>query len=313
MSNCLCSTAFCQACDNAKFLGAAEEYMHAIYLQNPDKMRTPIMRLLYTVKMIFNVSTYFNNSVRISSLLVKITNQIIISCKTYITAGNRVTIWNQDRAEVEKKLHECIELNEYYIFAYNKIKDGDDARVGLVFDFSKKYIFGKFDQFCHRLKNLLSMFNQIGVFTELFHNRMEALLSEESVEEDKRNFEALVNILKLREYNFLDYRNNKFDIDFVDFNRKIDNLTEKVRAKLESTYDDIWDTPHSFQYLARFEKLSKALPIGSMDTKYKRMIATFKSEMERVARLFKRQQKRSPIPRNYPTTSGKIVIIYKCT
>ena len=24
-----------------------------------------------------------------------------------------------------------------------------------------------------------------------------------------------------------------------------------VRTKLESTYDDIWDTPHSFQYLAR--------------------------------------------------------------
>ena len=34
----------------------------------------------------------------------------------------------------------------------------------------------------------------------------------------------------------------------------------------------------------RFEKLSKALPIGSMDTKYKRMIATFKGEMERTAR-----------------------------
>ena len=70
-----------QAVDNAKFLGAAEQYIHAIYLEDPGKMRTPIMRLLYTVKMIFNVSTYFNNSVRISSLLVKITNQIIISCK----------------------------------------------------------------------------------------------------------------------------------------------------------------------------------------------------------------------------------------
>ena len=34
----------------------------------------------------------------------------------------------------------------------------------------------------------------------------------------------------------------------------------------------------------RFEKLSKALPIGAMDTKYKRMIATFKGEMERIAR-----------------------------
>ena len=79
-----------------------------------------------------------------------------------------------------------------------------------------------------------------------------------TVDEDKRNFEALVNILKLREYDFLDYRlcplklklqkrplcldffhvrssiellhcrNSKFDVDFVDFNRKIDNLTEKV-------------------------------------------------------------------------------------
>ena len=27
-----------------------------------------------------------------------------------------------------------------------------------------------------------------------------------TVDEDKRNFEALVNILKLREYDFLDYR-----------------------------------------------------------------------------------------------------------
>ena len=97
--------------DNAKFLGAAEQYIHAIYLEDPGKMKIPIMRLLYTVKMIFNVSTYFNNSVRISSLLVKITNQIIISCKRwghfresqadlqlrYITAGGRVTIWNQER------------------------------------------------------------------------------------------------------------------------------------------------------------------------------------------------------------------------
>ena len=75
------TTDLTQAVDNAKFLGAAEQYIHAIYLEDPGKMRTPIMRLLYTVKMIFNVSTYFNNSVRISSLLVKITNQIIISCK----------------------------------------------------------------------------------------------------------------------------------------------------------------------------------------------------------------------------------------
>ena len=43
-----------------------------------------------------------------------------------------------------------------------------------------RYIFGKFNSFCIRMENLLSMFEQIGLFKELFQNRMEALLSEES-------------------------------------------------------------------------------------------------------------------------------------
>ena len=120
-------------------------------------MKIPLMRLLYTVKMIFNVSTYFNNSVRVASLLVKITNQIIISCKRYITAGGRVTIWNQDISSVEKKLLECIALNEYYITSYHKIKNGDDARAGRVFEFNEKYIFGKFDSFCQSLPLILGL------------------------------------------------------------------------------------------------------------------------------------------------------------
>ena len=64
--------------DNAKFLGAAEQYIHAIYLEDPGKMKIPIMRLLYTVKMIFNVSSFYNSSERVASLLVKITNQVCI-------------------------------------------------------------------------------------------------------------------------------------------------------------------------------------------------------------------------------------------
>ena len=280
--------------------------MHAIYLEDPMEMRVPLKRLLYQVKMIFNCSSFFNNSVCVASLLVKITNQIIISCKRYITAGGRVTIWNQNIEDVERKLKECIALNEYYINVYHKVKAGDDNRAGRIFHFSEKYIFGKFDSFCNRLKNLLTMFKQIQLFTGLFRNRMEALLSEEAVEDDKRSFEAVVSILKLRDYNFLDYRNTKFDIDFVDFNKKIHNLTERVKRKLEDTYDDIWDTPHSFQYLARFEKLSMKLPIGGMDYKYKRMIMTFKNEMDRIRKFFERRKNRPPLPRNYPLTSGKI-------
>ena len=92
---------------------------------------------------------------------------------------------------------------------------------------------------------------------------------------------------------------------------KVDLLRETLRKKLETTYKDIWDTPHAFQYLARssimptllypcqyycasanpimsfvfaprFEKLKNVLHIEDMESKHKRMINCFKVEIERL-------------------------------
>ena len=82
---------------------------------------------------------------------------------------------------------------------------------------------------------------------------------------------------------------------------QVDLLRETLRKKLETTYKDIWDTPHAFQYLARcscqyycahanpivfsstrFEKLKNVLHIEDMEAKHKRMINCFKVEMERL-------------------------------
>jgi hypothetical protein len=39
-------------------------------------LQVPLMRLLHIIKMIFNVSSFYNSSERVASLLVKITNQV---------------------------------------------------------------------------------------------------------------------------------------------------------------------------------------------------------------------------------------------
>ena len=66
-------------------------------------------------------------------------------------------------------------------------------------------------------------------------------------------------------------------------------------------FSSLFDT-----FSPRFEKLTKVLPIGGMVDKYTRMIATFRSEMDRVTRFFKKQQNNAPVPRNFPETSGRI-------
>ena len=91
--------------------------------------------------------------------------QVIRTCKRYITMNGRKTIWNQDRVLVEEKLMQCIKLNQGYKDAYIKVKNRKVGREIREFSFSEKYIFGRFDAFCTRLRNLLSMFKKVNLFT----------------------------------------------------------------------------------------------------------------------------------------------------
>jgi dynein heavy chain len=179
---------------------------------------------------------------------------VIRTCKRYITQNGRKTIWNQDRLTVEEKLMQCIKLNQGYKDAYIKVKNRRVGREIREFSFSEKYIFGRFDAFCTRLRNLLSMFKKVNLFTRLFKERMEALLPEEALEEDFKTFDSAVRVLTLRDYDYLDFRNESFDKDYVEFLTRMDTVTEKLQHKLETTYDGVWDTPHAFQYLPRYEE-----------------------------------------------------------
>ena len=51
--------------------------------------------LINAIRMIYTISHFYNTSERVASLLVKITNQVIRSCKRFITESGSLTIWNQ--------------------------------------------------------------------------------------------------------------------------------------------------------------------------------------------------------------------------
>ena len=138
-----------------------------------------------------------------------------------------MTIWNQAREEIEMKLSQCITLNTQYRDAYHRIKSKKVGKEMKEFSFSEKYIFGRFDSFCLRLKNLLDMFNTINQFSDLFKSRMEALLAEDALTEDSKKFNAAVKQLTEKDYDYLDFRNLSFDRDYNDFLSRMDDLTTR--------------------------------------------------------------------------------------
>ena len=101
-------------------------------------------------------------------------------------------------------------------------------------------------------------------------------------------------------------RNSQFDKDFLDFNSRLENIADKMKTKLETSYDCIWDSPHSFQYIEKFKRLSTVIPVGDISEKYERMIGACRAEVDKTWKYFLKNKERPNLPRKFPEHPGRV-------
>ena len=88
-------------------------------------------------------------------MILQITNQLVKSCKSYLTDDGMLKIWDQPLHETLAKITVCTDLYEHYKDAFYAIKKKIESTPGeRHFDFSEMYIFGKFEAFCKRLRKV---------------------------------------------------------------------------------------------------------------------------------------------------------------
>ncbi|KAK0178414.1 hypothetical protein PV328_002364 [Microctonus aethiopoides] len=294
-----------EAKDNAKFIQALEKCCHCLYLDNPVKMRDSLVSLLQTVRLIYSVSRYYNTSERTSSLMVKITNQMIAACKDYVTERGRETVWSLDRNLARSQLKHCLRLNRAYRETYRLVRCSP-AVTEQEFSFSETHVFGRFDSFCARIRKILMMFDLIDDYQKLFERRMEGLLLGEALDETTKSFEEAKKVATSKSYDYLDPRNIEFDSDYDIFMSKTDILKEKIGGIIEKNYADVWETPQGIRFLTRFEKVSEKIPLTKLDEKYYLVVRYCDKEVDRTLKLFKKQRDDPPLPRHVPPIAGRL-------
>ncbi|EDL82632.1 dynein, axonemal, heavy chain 5 [Rattus norvegicus] len=289
-----------EAKDNVKYLYTLEKCCDPLYSSDPVTMVDAIPTLINAIKMIYSISHYYNTSERITSLFVKVTNQMISACKAHITNNGTATIWSQPQDIVMQKIAAAIKLKQGYQCCFQetkqKLKQNPSEKQ---FDFSEMYIFGKFETFHQRLAKIMDIFTTFKTYSVLQDSKIEGL------EDMVTKYQDVVAGIKKKEYNFLDQRKMDFDQDYDEFCKQTNELHSELQRFMDTTFEKIQSTRQALSTLKKFERLN--IPNLGIEAKYQIVFQNFGTDIDMISKLYTKQKYDPPLARDQPPIAGKIL------
>ncbi|XP_023777494.1 dynein heavy chain 5, axonemal-like isoform X1 [Cyanistes caeruleus] len=285
-----------EAKDNVRYLYALDKFFGPLASASPVTVMEHIPSLMNTVCMIYCTSPYFNTSERMTSLFLKITNQIIKTCKTYLCEGVS-KIWDLDRQELLKRIQQCIFLKEKYQASFQKIRE-ELKESDRQFDISENYIFGKFETFCKRLEKIADMSNTMESLLELQRIKIEG------IDEITTQYQSIATNTKSKQYDVLDYRKKEFEKDYLEFKNQIAVLYESIQEFVDSWFEKTLTTEQMLEFLIKLEQIGENIDLNE---KYTIVLQQYSQDLEFIQKLYQKEKENPPLPRNIPPVAGKIM------
>ncbi|KAJ8736205.1 hypothetical protein PYW08_006861 [Mythimna loreyi] len=291
-----------EAFDNVKYLYALEKYCEPLYRCDPSTTQQFIPGLLYTIRMIFATSRYYNTTKQISTLLVKVTNQILNMCMDFLTNGGKKNIWNQDKLTFIHKAKLCLSLYNFYRECYaetqREMKEAADERP---FDCSEMYIFGKFETFRRRIIKIMDLFKTYITYYVLNKTTLEG------IEEYAAVFNKLFKTISTKTYDGLDHRRLDFDKDYKIYKDAVANQELLLENFMINSVNKCPTTEIALHLLTRFEKLK--LDCLYLEDQYYDLISKYTSEIESLRDRYNEEKENPDMPKNMPPVAGRIMWI----
>ncbi|KAL7522596.1 hypothetical protein ACHAWX_007291 [Stephanocyclus meneghinianus] len=291
-----------EAKDNLKYLSTLQRFIEPLYSGSVQSIIDTLPALMNSIKMIYAISRYYNTEERVTNMLAKITDQMIIRCKENIVGSSEKDLWQEDPTILMTQLDAGIKLNEFYQEQYRLTKRKlERTHNGKQFNFNEMQIFGKFDLFSRRLIKLIDMFSTIDQFNVLANNKLEGM--EPLVDE----FMNIKQDFRSKNHDLLEYNNNKFDRDYVEFNGRISDLEASMQKFVDSSFDNISSIGHSLDLLHKFQTILERESLKSdLDSKLNIIFLNYGLELEKTQQLYEKLKHEPPVARNLPPVAGNI-------
>ncbi|XP_049912492.1 dynein axonemal heavy chain 5 [Epinephelus moara] len=288
-----------EAKDNVKYLYTLDKFFGPLGKCTPSSMLEHIPSLMASIRMIHTVSQYYNTSERMTSLLLKVTNQMITTCRSYLSQGV-ARIWDHSRPVLLHRISDCCHLYVEYQRSFHTVRDKlRENPKNRQFDFSENYIFGKFDAFCRRLEKIADMASSLESLAALQHMKVEG------AEKIYARYQTIVSTTKSKTYDILDHRKPEFDSDYADFQIQVQGLFQSLQSLLDFWFRQSLTTERMLELLRVFE----SGPTARLDLKqhYLMLLQRYSKELELLRKTYQRQRDKPPTGRNLPPVTGRIL------
>eukprot|EP00884_Botryococcus_braunii_P007425 jgi/Botrbrau1/16684/Bobra.0317s0002.1 len=287
-----------EATDNVKYLNTLDKSLEAVYHGTPRQILGGLPALLNNIKMLHTISRYYAKAEHMTGFLQKVTLQMIRNCREAILSPGK--LWDQDPSVLLLNLADAIRLSDAYQEQYRLTKEGvgPDA-----FNFDESAIFGRMELFGKRCQKLISLFTTIQQFSSLSqHTHMEGL------QKMVRDFYSIVEDIKRRPYDLLDYGQNQFERDFLEFKVNIHDLELALQGFINESFRNVTSTENALNLLQQFEAILQRDTLkADLEAKYQVIFQSYAADLEAVQKLYEKNKMAPPLPRNMPKVAGSIM------
>ncbi|KAJ3206517.1 Dynein heavy chain 2, axonemal [Entophlyctis luteolus] len=301
-----------QAQDNLKFLSSLTEPCQMLANSEPKDILCILPRLLNCIRMIWANSKNYNTKERLTSLLRKVSSEIISRCCAKISLDE---IFHGDVQASMTSLQDSIDCGKSWKEIYRKTVVHIAKYNSTGWDFDQSSIFAQIDAFVQRCRDLLEVCEgQIQFARKISGGEKEPIPVfggtkgpeiAKSLEDIEIAFERKISSLwNIRRF-ILDVKATRWHDDFNSFKQGVKDLEVMMQNTIISAFEGAVTVDESVDLLEIFHHLAKREAIKrTVEKKTADVYALFMQELNTVKVEFETHRKAPEILRSHPDFAG---------
>ncbi|XP_052872308.1 dynein axonemal heavy chain 8 [Anopheles cruzii] len=282
--------------DNVRFLSSIERFWDPLYRCEPREATKSMPTLLEVVRQVYRSSGYYNTADRITGLLTKLANQIIINCRSYLTHRNTVRVYDQSKEALIGKIDVCQRLDAAFRCQYQSTVQ---KMAETPWECSEVFVFGKLNHFKLRLSKIMRVI-ELYLKYEVIDR-----VAISGTEPYSGKIRAAYELLTSQPYDPLVHTDHRFDADYKHYLGEVEAAELGLQRFVKQLLAHERTADGSLLVLRRFEKLQ--LDCLCLDRRYLDVAVLLEQHICTLKDVYNENRADPPIPQGIPETVGRIM------